>query len=361
MSLEQADRPAPSRHESPARRARDDPRELTRARADQHSRLRNALIDLVIVAALIYAATKLQSQFSGVGAALENASAGPILAAVALEVGSELGFVLAFVLVMDPEGDLFCSRRLGQEIAWTELGASMLLPAGAAGGPGVAAWALSRLGMAGTTIARRSFVLLFLNSAVDFTAVFLFGLAMYLGVLSGSSNPLLTILPAGLALLVLVLVLLVPRVLLPLAERTASSHHRLGLVLEIVAHGVTGTVALLRSRDWRLAGPIAYWALDNAVLYMVFVSLGHTPPVGVVVMSYLIGALGGSVPLPAGIGSILGMVGLLVAFDVPTGEATAAVLVYQAISLGVAAIGGTLAFLLMRRNFRQPPQAATSR
>jgi putative heme transporter len=155
-------------------------------------------------------------------------------------------------------------------------------------------------------------------------------------------------------------VLLVPRVLLPLARRTASSHHTLALVLETVAEGVTGTVALLRGRDWRLAGPIAYWALDNAVLYMVFVSLGHTPPVGVVVMSYLIGALGGSVPLPAGIGSVLGMVGLLVAFGVPTGEATAAVLVYQAISLGVATVGGALAFLLMRRNFRQPPRPATS-
>src|SRR6478609_11312507 len=131
MSLEQADRPAPSRHESPARRARDDPSELRRARADQHSRLRNALIDLAIVAVLIYAATKLQSQFSGVGAALEQASAGPIFGAVGLEVGSELGFVLAFLMVMDPERDLFCNRRLGREIAWTELGASMLLPAGA--------------------------------------------------------------------------------------------------------------------------------------------------------------------------------------------------------------------------------------
>jgi uncharacterized membrane protein YbhN (UPF0104 family) len=360
MSTERAYRAAPSLRESPARRARDDPGELKEARADQHSRLRNAVIDLAIVAVLIYAATKLQSQFSGVGAALEKASAGPIFAAVGLEVGSELGFVLAFVMVMDPERDLFCNRRLGREIAWTELGASLVLPAGAAGGPAVAAWALTKLGMAGRTIAERSFVLLFVNSAVDFAAVFVFGLAMYLGVLSGSSNPLLTILPAGLALFVVVCVLLVPRVFLPLARRTASTHHKLALALEAVGRGVTGTVALLRSRDWRLAGPIAYWALDNAVLYMVFVSLGPAPPVGVVVMSYLLGAIGGSVPLPAGIGSVLGMVGLLVAFGVPTGEATAAVLVYQAISLGVATVGGTGAFLLVRRNFRQPPRTATS-
>jgi putative heme transporter len=360
MSTEPADVAGPSHHRIAGRRARDDPNELKEARADQHSRLRNAVIDLVIVAALLYAASKLQSQFSGVGTALSHASAGPIVAAVGLEVCSEVGFVLAFVMVMDPERDLFCTRHLGREIAWTELGASVLLPAGAAGGPGVAAWALNKLGMAGTTIAQRSFVLLFLNSAVDFSAVIVFGVTMYVGLLAGSTDPLLTILPAGIALAVLVFVLLVPRVVLPLAGRTSSRHHKISLGLEAVGRGVTGTVAILRSGDWRLVGPIAYWALDNAVLYMAFVGLGHAPPVGVVVMSYLIGALGGSIPLPAGIGSILGMVGLLVAFGVPTGDAAAAVLIFQAISIGVPTVGGTIAFLLLRRSFKQPTSAAAS-
>jgi uncharacterized membrane protein YbhN (UPF0104 family) len=341
-------------HRANSRKERDDAHALKRAQDEHQHRLRKALIDLGIVALLIIGAIQLESQFSGVGAALEKTRPELLILAVGLEILSEFGFVLAFLLVMDPDDRLFSKRMLGRQIAWTELGGGMLLPAGAVGGPGIAAWALNKVGMEGELIAQRSFVLVFLNSAVDFAAVMFFGVTMYFGVLSGSTDPLLTILPAGIAFVVVVGVLLVPRVFLPLARRSSAHHPKAAIVLETLGRGVTGTVGEFRKHDWRLIGPVAYWAFDNAVLYAVFIALGHPPPVGVVVMSYLVGALGGSIPIPAGLGSIAGMAGILVAFGVSVGHATAAVLVYQAISIGVAIVGGAIAYFFLRRNLNHP-------
>jgi uncharacterized membrane protein YbhN (UPF0104 family) len=332
----------------------EEARALKRSQDEHQHRLRKALIDLSIVALLMLGAIQLESQFGGIGAALETARPGRVVQGLGLEILSELGFVLAFLLVMDPDRRLFSKRRLGRHIAWTQLGGGMLLPAGAAGGPGIAAWALHKIGMAGEVIARRSLILLFLNSAVDFVVVIVFGVALYVGLLPGSTNPALTILPAGLALAVVILVLLVPRVFLPLARRSSTKYPKIAMVLETLARGVTGTVAEFRNHDWRLLGPVAYWAFDNAVLYLALMAIDHPPPVGVVVMAYVVGALGGSIPIPAGLGSIAGMAGMLVAFGMHAGPATAAVLVYQATSIGVAIVGGAIAYVLLRRNLKDP-------
>jgi uncharacterized membrane protein YbhN (UPF0104 family) len=341
-------------------RDHDDARVLKRAGEERRRRLRKALIDLAIVALLIIGASQLTSQLSGVGEALDRTDPEPLIGAVGLEILSEAGFVLGFLLVMDPQGELFSKRRVGREIAWTELGGGMLLPAGAAGGPGIAAWALHKLGMGGDVIAKRSFVLLFLNSAVDFAVVILFGVAMYFGVLSGSTDPLLTIVPAVLAFAAVVAVLLVPNVLLPLSRRWASGRPKLATGLQAVSGGVTGTVDEFRKHDWRLIGPVGYWAFDNAVLYVVLVAVGHPATVGVVVMGYVLGALGGSIPIPAGLGSIAGMAGMLIAFGVPAGPATSAVLIYQAISIGVAVIGGVVSSFFLRRTLKQAELVAAS-
>jgi hypothetical protein len=67
----------------------------------------------------------------------------------------------------------------------------------------------------------------------------------------------------------------------------------------------------------------------------------------VVLMSYIIGALGGSLPLPAGAGSIGGMVGMLILYGVAHGPAFVAVVLYQAIGLLVPIAGGGIAYLFL--------------
>ena len=68
-------------------------------------------------------------------------------------------------------------------------------------------------------------------------------------------------------------------------------------------------------------------------------------------MAYIIGALGGSIPLPAGIGSVGGMAGMLILYGVGHAAAIIAVLLYEAIGLLVPLIGGGVAYLLLRRQF----------
>ena len=67
----------------------------------------------------------------------------------------------------------------------------------------------------------------------------------------------------------------------------------------------------------------------------------HARPVpgfAVVLMAYIIGALGGSIPLPAGIGAVGGIAGMLILYGVGRDAAVAAVLLYEAIGLLVPLI-----------------------
>ena len=67
-------------------------------------------------------------------------------------------------------------------------------------------------------------------------------------------------------------------------------------------------------------------------------------------MSYIVGALGGSLPLPAGLGTIGGIAGVFILYGVGHDAAIAAVLLYQAIALLVPLVGGGIAYTVIRRS-----------
>ena len=67
-------------------------------------------------------------------------------------------------------------------------------------------------------------------------------------------------------------------------------------------------------RDW---GAIGYWAFDNLVLWASYHAFGSLP-LTVILMGYLIGQLGGALPLPGRIGGIdLGLIGTLIVYGAP--------------------------------------------
>jgi hypothetical protein len=79
-------------------------------------------------------------------------------------------------------------------------------------------------------------------------------------------------------------------------------------------------------------GVLAYLGLDVLVLWTAFFAV-HAHPVpgfGIVLMAYIIGALGGSIPLPASAGTIGGIAGMLIVYGVAHNAAIAAVLLHQA-------------------------------
>jgi len=124
--------------------------------------------------------------------------------------------------------------------------------------------------------------------------------------------------------------------------------------LGAIGDGVEEALALLREGNALLIlGLVAYLAFDVMIVWATFRSLGPTPPLAILWLAYLIGELGGLIPVPGGIGGVdAGLVGTLALYGVSLTSATAAVLAYRAIALWVPAIVGGLAFLMLRRTLR---------
>jgi uncharacterized membrane protein YbhN (UPF0104 family) len=281
-----------------------------------------------------------------------------ILGALVLEVLSEVGYVTSWRAIVDRDNLLGKDERgvrISTQAAWAQLGAGMLVPGGSLASIGVGAWILRRLGMPGQTIAERQFNLSFLNTAVDALALVVFGVGLAIGIFPGAHNLLLTLLPAALAAAGIGAALVIARGASRYSQRVASDHQRLATAIGSVADAVSATEQIVFHRDRRsgLVGAVAYLGFDALVLWTAFLAI-HAHPIpgfAVVVMAYIIGALGGSIPLPAGIGAVGGIAGMLLLYGVGRGPAVAAVLIYEAVGLLVPLTGGAVAYLLLRREF----------
>jgi uncharacterized membrane protein YbhN (UPF0104 family) len=279
-----------------------------------------------------------------------------VLVAVALEVLSEACFVVSWRSIVDPDDVLGAGgrgRRMERYAAWTQLGGGMLIPAGTLSSVGVGAWILRRFGMAPQTVAERQFNLSFLNTTIDALALVVFGLGLAIGVFPGERNLLLTLLPAGLAAVGLALAVLVAGRAGSLASRLRDRHAKAAGAIDALAAAVIDTRRLLSRRDGlpSVGGALGYLGFDVLMLWSAFTAI-HTHPLpsfAVALMAYVIGALGGSIPLPAGAGSVGGMVGMLILYGVGHEAAVAAVVLYQAIGLLVPLIGGGIGYLMLRR------------
>jgi uncharacterized membrane protein YbhN (UPF0104 family) len=284
---------------------------------------------------------------------LTGADPGWLALGVALEALSCASYVLMF-------RPIFCRRmqwRTTLEIAWSELAMGSVIPASGAGGLALGAWILHQGGMPADQIARRSVAFFLIKSSINFVAVAVLGAAMFAG-LGPDLSPWLTALPAALSIALITFVLWLPR-LGPGAEpgpdagriRRAVASVRIALI-----EGIAEAIRVVRSRDWQvILGSIGYWAFDNAVLWATFHAFGSTPPLTVILLGYLIGQLGGLLPIPGGIGGIDGgLIGTLVVYGTPVATTAAAVLAYRVILFWLPLLIGGVAFASLRRGLNHP-------
>lgn len=320
---------------------------------DTKSLVRRALQTIVLLGVLVLVAV-LAPGLGEVRDRLGEASPGWIAVAIVFEVLSSLSYVMMFRPV-------FCSLmswRSAGEVGLSEVGMGSIVPASGAGGIALGAWVLTRAGMKADTIARRSVAFLLLKSSVNFAAVFVVGVLTFAGVVGPSQSPWLTIFPAILSLLAIGLVALIPRI--PEGP-PAEDHHSRARKLWRGARSaiVTGTaeagVLLKRHNPWLIAGIIGYWAWDNLALWAAFKAVGVSPGVSVILLGYLIGQLGGLLPIPGGIGGIDGgLIGTLVVYGASASTATAAVLSYRLILFWIPLLLGAAAFWSLRRSLARP-------
>jgi uncharacterized membrane protein YbhN (UPF0104 family) len=276
--------------------------------------------------------------------------------ALALETLSELGYVVAWRQMVDPDRVLErtgCGRRLDTRLAWAQLGGGLLVPAGSFSGVGAGAVLLHRFGIPLERVAKREFNLSFLNTGIDALALILFGILLGLGIASGKRDLTLTLIPAALAGASVAAAIVIARRAERFSARLESRHRRTASALGTVASAVDDTSKLVFHRgDWRsLAGAVAFLGFDVLVLWIAFYAVhAHTvPPFAPVLMAYIIGALGGSLPLPAGIGAVGGIAGVLMLYGANANAAAGAAVLYGAIGLVVPLVGGVVAYLLLRR------------
>ncbi|MFZ0377271.1 MAG: flippase-like domain-containing protein, partial [Solirubrobacteraceae bacterium] len=120
--------------------------------------------------------------------------------------------------------------------------------------------------------------------------------------------------------------------------------------------GLLRAIDMVKRRDRSLLGALADWGFDIAVLWASFRAFGHSPPGAVLVMSYYVGTLGNTLPLPGGIGGVEGgMIGAFLAFGVSAHLAVLAVLGYRTISYWLPTIPGAIAYWRLRRQLKASP------
>jgi uncharacterized membrane protein YbhN (UPF0104 family) len=187
---------------------------------------------------------------------------------------------------------------------------------------------------------------------VNFATAALAGAALAIGALAGGGSALLTAGPAVAATLVMALVCALPRVLSCRRRRRGG---RLGRALDgaetALSDGIRDARLLVRSGDPQIiAGTIGFMALDLAALGAAFVAIGALPPLGVLALAYVVGQLGGLIPLPGGVGGADGgLIAALALYGTPLSAAAAAVLAYRAFQLGLPALLGAVAVLRLPR------------
>jgi uncharacterized membrane protein YbhN (UPF0104 family) len=332
-------------------------------------RLRRRTLEVVSALAAVALIVFLAPGLGQVRDKLEGASLGWIGVAVALEALSGLSYVVMFK-------PLFCPRmpwRTSFEIGWSELAMGSIVPASGAGGLALGAWILHQGGMPAEQIARRSVAFFLLKSSVNFAAVAVLGTLMAVGIVGPHRSLLLTAFPAAGAALVMAIVFYLPKLGPgPSPGPDAGRARRLlASARQALIGGIAEAVHLLRVRDRRvLVGALGYWAFDNAVLWATFRAVGASPPITIVLMAYLIGQLGGLLPLPGGLGGIDGgLLGTFVLYGTPAAPTVAAVFAYRLILFWLPLVVGAVAFLSLRRSLNDPkrpelcfvPEATTIR
>lgn len=276
--------------------------------------------------------------------------------AAAFEVCSYGGYVVAFRRILAGPGPRIGWRET-YDITMAGVAATRLLATAGAGGIALTAWALSRSGMDRREVGSRLTTFYVVLYGLYMIALLLVGIGLHSGLLGGAAPFGLTVVPALFAGVVIVAALTLA--LVPPDAGDGPAHAdgrsyrwraRIAAAGGAVSTGLRGALRLLARRDLALAGAVAWWGFDVAVLWACLHAFGEPPALGVVVMAYFTGMLANTLPLPGGIGGVEGgMIGALIAFDVTGGLAIVSVLSYRAFAFWLPTVPGLIAYVRLRR------------
>jgi len=270
-----------------------------------------------------------------------------LLAAVGLEIGSCLSYVVLFRRFF-PEPP----RRVGRQVAWIAMGAGAVLPGGNFSSAAATGWLLRDHGIGARRLVERCGALLCFLTLLGFFINGVAGALLLIGIGRGPHD----LEHAGGPILVSLFVIGAALALMTIGRRC---HAGSPAAARAVAGSLQGAWESLWNPDWRALGAPGFLCLDMAALWAVCRATGH--PIGVLALSvaYFVGYLATMIPTPAGLGVLdSGLAGALVLYGFSPAASVGSVLVYHAISIWVPGVGGLVAWLPTRG--RVPAKASTA-
>jgi uncharacterized membrane protein YbhN (UPF0104 family) len=145
------------------------------------------------------------------------------------------------------------------------------------------------------------------------------------------------------------------------APDVAQQGSRIKVSAQFVGDAVRDALRLIQLGDARLAGAVAYWAFDAAVLWAMLHAFGAPPVLPVIVLAYFVGQVANTLPIPGSVSG--GIAGVLIAFGVAPALAVSAVLAYRTIAVWLPTPAAIAAVPALRRTiarWRCEPGAVAS-
>jgi len=290
-----------------------------------------------------------------------------VVVAVGFCVAQFAAYVALFRGVLGGRSDSQVRRRLdttaSYQITMAGLAATRIFSAAGAGGIVLTYWALRKAGMPRRRSACRMVAFLALTYSVYLAALIVFGVLLRVGVLPGDNPVGGTIVPAGIAgavVLVLGLVALIPgdferrlskaskdtrmgRLAAKVATGPATLSTGIRTAIDYIAHPSRGALGVF--------GAVGFWAAQIGILWACFEAFGGNVPFAVLVQGFFVGMAANLIPSPAGgVGSVdAGMIGAFVLFGVDKEIVFPAVLTYRIIAFWLPIPPGVVAFFQLRR------------
>jgi uncharacterized membrane protein YbhN (UPF0104 family) len=334
--------------------AEPDPLAMTPRAASMLRRLAPmALLVVAGVGLLLVARGPAQALSDALGRAV---SADPrwVVAAIAFEIVSFAGYVFLFWHVAGRDTPRIGLRE-SYNVALAGTAATRLLPTAGAGGAALTYWTLKRAGQKNSAAARTLLTFLVLLYSVFLGAVLVAGTLLATHAVTGGGPRELSAIPAagaGLALAAAIAfaIVLGRRATHQVGERrTRSERARHGA--HMLGRSVRDAIALVRGGDVRLLGAPAWWAFDLMVLWATFHAFGQAPPAAVLVLGYFLGQVANTIPIPGAVSG--GMIGVFLAFGMPSAVVLPAVLAYRAVAIWTPVAPGAAAIAGLRRTVRR--------
>nr|MBA2506864.1 flippase-like domain-containing protein [Thermoleophilaceae bacterium] len=223
-------------------------------------------------------------------------------------------------------------------------------------------WALRKGGVERPRAACRLVAFLCIQYVVYLSALVIFGVLLRAGVLPGDNPKGGTIIPAAVAGVVLVLILLIARIpgnfdrqvqRLGTRKRFAKFAARIATVPALVATGVRTAGDIVRDKRRgppAVVGSVGFWTCNIGALWACFHAYGVEIQFGALVQGFFVGTAANLFPSPAGgVGTLdAGLIGSFILFGISEDEVFPVILTYRFAFYWLPIIPGLMMFLRLR-------------